>query len=97
MASVRFVFQGNSELVVPAASDRSAKLMVTGMRRRMEEGGLVEVRGEDGTRYVNADNLCFVEVNASGGGGARRTASRARAGGAKKTAGRKGAKRRGGR
>ncbi len=66
MANVRFVFDGGAELLVRAASDRSAKLMVTGMRRRLdEEGSIVEVKGENGSQFINADRLCFVEFQMS--------------------------------
>jgi len=66
MATVRFVFDGGAELNVRAASDRSAKLMVTGMRRRLdEEGSIVEVKGENGSQFINADRLCFVEFQMS--------------------------------
>ncbi len=69
MAQVRFVFDTGTDLVVNAASDRGAKLMVTGVRRRMEEGEtLIEVKGTSGIQFVNPMRLSYIQVIAKGGG-----------------------------
>lgn len=76
MAKVRFVFDGNTEVVVGAATDRGAKLMVTGVRRRLEGGEtLIEVKGTDGSVFLNAERLAFVVPIVSGekkAGGAKK-------------------------
>lgn len=70
MAQVRFVFDTGTDLIVNAASDRGAKLMVTGVRRRMEDGEtLIEVKGTSGIQFVNPMRLSYVQVIAKGGGG----------------------------
>ena len=94
MASVRFVFESGTEIRVKAGSDRGAKLMVTGVRKKMESGeSLIEVKGATGSQFINASKLAFVEFDMSSGGGTSSTGmKRGRAAGAKKAAPKKAAK-----
>ena len=74
MAQVRFVFDTGTDLVVNAASDRGAKLMVTGVRRRMEDGEtLIEVKGTSGIQFVNPMRLSYIQVIAKGGSGSKKS------------------------
>ncbi len=73
MAQVRFVFDTGTDLVVNAASDRGAKLMVTGVRRRMEDGEtLIEVKGTSGIQFVNPMRLSYIQVIAKSGSGSKK-------------------------
>src|SRR5688572_8417696 len=85
MASVRFVFESGTEIRVRAGSDRGAKLMVTGVRKKMESGeSLIEVKGATGSQFINASKLAFVEFDMSSGGGTSSTGmKRGRKAGAK--------------
>jgi hypothetical protein len=76
MAQVKFVFTGGSELVVRAATDRSAKLIATGLRRKMEaDEVLAEVKSESGSVFINPMNLSYVQPMTSGTGGTKRKSS----------------------
>ena len=87
MAKVKFTFDGGSTMTVGAASDRSAKLIVSGLRRRMEDGGdIVEVKSEDGSSYVNPARLAFIELLLEEGGAKKRKPAARKAAPAKKKA-----------
>ncbi len=83
MASVRFVFD-SGDVIIPAETDRSAKLIMSGFRRKMEAGDeMIDVKGKDGVRLVNAGKVNYIEIV---GGSARSSKPAARGGAtAKKT------------
>lgn len=85
MPSVKFVFD-NKELVVQTETDRSARLVMSGFRRRVEEGEeYIEVKGKDGVRLINASELNYIEVSGGGSAGRGKTAAGRKAkGGARK-------------
>lgn len=90
MAKVRFVFGEDTETLIQAATDRGAKLLVSGFRRKMEAGEtFIEIKGANGSTWVNADAVCFVELvgYVGGGGGGKK-----KGGAAKKAAPKKPAK-----
>lgn len=82
MAKVRFVFGEGTEALITAATDRGAKLLVSGFRRKMEAGDtFIEVKGVGGSTYVNADAVCFVDFQGltPGGGGKKKPAGKGKA------------------
>lgn len=82
MASVKFVFD-NRELIVPAETDRSAKLILSSFRRKVAEGEeFVDVKGKDGVRIINSGEVNYIEIV----GGSARSSKPAGRGGAKKAA-----------
>lgn len=69
MASVKFVFD-SKELVIPTETDRSARLVMSGFRRKMEAGEeYIEVKGKDGVRLINAAGVNYIEVTGGGSSG----------------------------